>query len=103
MTKAERIRKLAEKHPEWSTTQIAARCDCLPSYVRVVLRQRPGGSRASQSDRDYYQRNRETYLARAARNYEKNRSDPEFRERKNAYFRDWYARKKAEREASALA
>lgn len=99
MTKAERIRKLAEQQPEWSTKQIAAKCDCLPSYVRTVLRQRVEGC-ASEHDRRYLKKFVEQHGWPNTIRY---RSDPEFRDRRKTYQRDYYARKKAEREASAPA
>jgi len=95
MTKAERIRKLAVQHPEWSTKQIAAKCDCGDSYVRTALRQRVGG-RQSEHDRRYRERfAKEHGLSHSGFRY---RNDEKCR----AYQRDWRARKKAER-ASAPA
>ena len=100
MTKAERIRKLAEQHPEWSTKQIAAKCDCLPEYVRVVLRQRVDGG-TSAADLRWRAANPERLRAIlrgcGERYREKNR------ERVNANWRARYHRKKAERQASAPA
>jgi hypothetical protein len=52
MTKADRIRQLAQEHPDWKTGQIGKACDCRPEYVRVVLRQRVGGGQ-SDIDRRY--------------------------------------------------
>lgn len=105
MTKAERIRNLAEKHPEWSPKQIAAQCDCGDSYVRVVLRQRtlPGGR--SKSDLSYAARILAEHGKCPSAFFVTRRrhADHEYRERKNAYFRDWRARKKAERQVSAPA
>ena len=54
MSKADRIRKCAAKHPLWSTTRIGEACDCGAEYVRVVLRQRVGGK--SKNDRRYLDR-----------------------------------------------
>lgn len=120
MTKAERIRKLAEKHPEWRPKQIAALCDCLPSYVRVVLRQRtlPGGMSESDIRYDAKIRSEHGTSARCFFAMRKYRSDPEYRAKsiaaavrwrrennkyRNEYLRAHYARKKAERAASAPA
>jgi hypothetical protein len=52
MTKADRIRQLAQEHPDWKTGQIGKACDCRPEYVRVVLRQRVEGGK-SEIDRRY--------------------------------------------------
>jgi hypothetical protein len=52
MTKADRIRQLAQEHPDWKTGQIGKACDCRPEYVRVVLRQRVN-SGMSEIDRRY--------------------------------------------------
>jgi hypothetical protein len=50
-TKAQRIIDLAAKHPDWSTKQLGAACNCRPEYVRVALRQRKGGP--SKADQTY--------------------------------------------------
>jgi hypothetical protein len=52
MTKAEKIRRTAKLHPNWSTGQIGKACDCRPEYVRVVLRQRVDGG-VSEIDKRY--------------------------------------------------
>jgi hypothetical protein len=52
MTKADKIRATAKKHPDWSTTRLGHFCDCKPEYVRVVLRQRVDGG-VSEIDRRY--------------------------------------------------
>lgn len=52
MNKAQRIRDTAKLHPDWTTGQIGAACDCRPEYVRVVLRQRVCGG-ASEIDKRY--------------------------------------------------
>jgi hypothetical protein len=51
-TKADRIRQLAQEHPDWKTGRIGKACNCRPEYVRVVLRQRVGGG-TSEADRRY--------------------------------------------------
>jgi hypothetical protein len=80
MTKADRIRATAKKHPNWTTVQIGDACDCSDSYVRVVLRQR-GPDGISDCDRRY-------------------RARPEYRAKANGYSRAWYRRQKAKREAT---
>jgi hypothetical protein len=52
MTKVDRIRRIAQEHPDWKTSQIGKACDCRPEYVRVVLRQRVN-SGMSEIDRRY--------------------------------------------------
>jgi hypothetical protein len=79
MTKAEKIRRTAKKHPNWSMIQIGDACNCADSYVRVVLRQR-GPDGMSDSDRRY-------------------RARPEYRAQASGYQRAWYRRQKAKREA----
>lgn len=88
MTKAQRILNLAAKHPDWSTKDIAAKCDCRPEYVRVVLGQR-GGSTMSPADRRYYEANRKTLNAKSLR---WQRENPE---RRAEHLRNYYLRKKA--------
>lgn len=46
MTKADKIRALAKKHPEWSTAKLGDACGCRDSYVRTALRQRVNGKRS---------------------------------------------------------
>jgi hypothetical protein len=79
MSKAEKIRRTAQAHPEWGCTRIGAVCDCSDSYVRVVLRQRaaPGGK--SRHDIAWRERNMD---------------------RVRAIGRAWYHRNKAKREAA---
>lgn len=123
MTKAEKIRRTARKHPDWSTIAIGVVCDCSDSYVRTALRQRVDG-RKSASDARYDEkfkaehgllpasaRNKRRYhndpeyrAAEIARTtaIQKARSqkDPEYRKRRNAQALASYHRRRAQREAA---
>jgi hypothetical protein len=92
MTKAQRIIDLAAQHPDWSTRELGIACNCRPEYVRVVLRQRVGGSR-SKADRQYCEANK-TAIAAAKLSWQRAN-----RERVAAHSRAHYWRKKAEARA----
>jgi hypothetical protein len=117
MTKADRIRATAKKHPSWSTAQIGEACDCSPEYVRVALRQRVNGS-PSRADLNLAARLlaehgvgsfthlryrtdpefRKAHIAKCTRRQrERLQTDPAYRERMLAY---WRARYRKQREAS---
>lgn len=92
MTKAERIRQYAKAHPKATSGMIAKACDCLSAYVRVVLRQRPGGSGRSEGDLRYYVKNRAKIQERVNKYRSRRlRTDPAYRERENARWRRAYA------------
>lgn len=109
-SKADQIRALNDGRR--STTEIAALVGCLPSYVRVVARQRGTGSYfQSTADRNY-QAKPEVKAKRSARKRARHAVDPDFRaalkradarwmanggrDWRNEYKRSWRARRKAE-------
>jgi hypothetical protein len=113
MTKADRIRATAKKHPRWSTARIGEACDCSPEYVRVALRQRVNGC-ASRADINLknrllqehgvgscshlrYLQDPEYRRRKLADHAQRWRNDEEFRERRKRQNREWY---RAQREAS---
>ena len=96
MTKADRIRELEKMG--CTTREIADVVGCLPSYVRVVTRQRNGTGGYSKHDINYLMaRYGGTSLEEALRN---RYATPEFRERHLAAVRKYDRRKRAEARAS---
>jgi hypothetical protein len=116
MTKADKIRATAKRHPNWSTRQIGDACDCSPEYVRVSLRQRVDGqpSRADlnlaarllaehgvaththlryRTDPEF----RKAYIAANARREKlRKATDPAYRQQRNAYWKAYRAKKAQE-------
>lgn len=94
MTKADRIRALAQKHPDWSPVQIGKACDCGDSYVRVALRQRQGGT-AAKADIAYKAKIKaETGLSLTGHAYQ---SKPQRRVKIAAANARWYAKNRQRR------
>jgi Zn-dependent peptidase ImmA (M78 family) len=114
MTKADKIRATAKKHPSWSTARIGEACDCSPEYVRVALRQRVNGQ-PSRADLNLAARLlaeygvsththlryridpefRKAYIAANARRQKARiQADPAYREQRNAYWKAYRAKKR---------
>lgn len=91
MTKTDRIRELTKKHPRWTSAQIAEVVGCGDAYVRAVWQRMKGGG-YSAADMNYRVKisgdpnmHPSTY---------RTRTDPEYRESRNARARELYRQKK---------
>jgi hypothetical protein len=88
MTKSDKIRATAKKHPSWSTKEIGEACDCSDAYVRVALRQRVGGQMSDIDRRWEAKFKAENGITKTAH---RRRRDPEFRKRLDERARQWAA------------